>query len=206
MAFWKYLCTTLVVSIAAQVTVMATTERMKIGGRREISLKVLKSSHLRRQKVLKDYVDGNLKVLEVHLNLQNVFALSTRAMERLQGFKACKTVLRGHMARKDFHFFSTYFGDSGNIQCTKYLYSLYIPDLSALVSSRSSILRSGSVAIKRLEKQIIMTINFQSTVSHLPLTPPTCANFEIPEMEVKHKLRRGYNLDILIFAYLQEIF
>lgn len=51
---------TLVVSIAAQVTVMATTERMKIGGRREISLK-WKSSHLRRQmKVLKDYADGNL--------------------------------------------------------------------------------------------------------------------------------------------------
>lgn len=41
---------------------------------------------------------------EVHLNLQNVFALSTRAMERLQGFKACKTFLRGHMVRKDFQY------------------------------------------------------------------------------------------------------
>ena len=96
--------TTLVVSIAAQVTVMATTERMKIGGRREISLKVLKSSHLRRQKVLENYADGNLTPKEVHLNLQNVFALSTRAMERLQGFKACKTFLRGHMVRKDFQY------------------------------------------------------------------------------------------------------
>ena len=54
------LCT-LVVSIAGQVTVMATTERMKIGGRREIS-----SHFRRRRKVLK------FDLKEVHLNFKLV--------------------------------------------------------------------------------------------------------------------------------------